>query len=154
MPRSSIGLLLVLGWVAAEIVTYAAVIRNAGVLVAVIIGVGSFALGVLILKRLGLRLGPLMEESLRRDREDPLAFLRAVSMAAIAALLLILPGFLTNLVGIVLLLLFPRTWLGPTGNPARKTHGAEEDIVDLDESEWSSADPQRKALRKRDEIDM
>lgn len=153
MPRSSIGFLLVLTWIAAEIVTYAAVIKSAGVLAAVAIGVGSFALGILVLKRLGLRLGPLMEESLQRNRQDPLQFLKAVSMAAIAAILLILPGFLSNIAGVALLLLFPRTWLGPTVPARKRQHDRSEDVVDLDSSEWSTKTPPRKEIQPTDKVD-
>ena len=151
LHRRNIGTLLLLA-LAAEVVTFVAVVEAIGVGPALLLGLGSTLLGLSRLRRIGAgtigRLRAMAEG--RGGRED--AFIDG-ALGTVGAILLLLPGFLTDLVGLALLAPSCREWvmarsgLGlrpPQGSPAdrvRRSSGPQ--IIDLQSEDWSRIDRAR-----------
>lgn len=143
-----IGLLLL---PAAELAAFVLVAATVGWFRAAVLLVTTTVLGVLLLRRSG-------RENLRRLRA---AFardgLRAVHLetpgaaAVLGAILLVVPGFITDLMGAALFLPTTRRWLsGGLAHLARrpKSRARDDRIVDLDPAEWHRI-PDRGQRRKR-----
>ncbi|MFN3890032.1 MAG: FxsA family protein [Beijerinckiaceae bacterium] len=116
-------------WVIAEVFAYALVLSHVSLLSALAIGVGSTALGLVALRVIG-------RQFLRKSGADlqefaTLADLRAIPLALIGAILLLLPGFLSDLLGLVLALLGYRAFLRRAEGP-----GAAREF-DLERGEWT-----------------
>lgn len=96
MPVIS-GLLL---WPLIEIVLFVVIGGRIGVLATLLWVIGTAAFGIMLLRRQGMR------SSLRMGRNLPGAImdLGRAGFSMLAALLLILPGFLTDILGLLLLL--------------------------------------------------
>ncbi len=95
--------LLVVGLVLAEIASLILVGRALGVFLALLLVVLAAVLGTAILRRQGSEALARMRGSLQ-DRRDPRPALLAGGFRFMAALLLILPGFLSDAVALALLL--------------------------------------------------
>lgn len=95
--------LLLPALVLAEIAGFVLVGRAVGVLGTLLLVVGATALGVWLLKRQGAEAMAGMRGTLRSGRDPRPALLRG-GFGLVAALLLILPGFLTDIVALLLLL--------------------------------------------------
>ena len=132
MQASSIGLFSVFFWIAVEIVCYGLVIQFYGIALATLVGVVSLALGIAAFRRLGLRLASLARTDIA-SRETIFVRVRGLGLAALGALLLVLPGFFSNAVGLALLAFNPKAWIFPKSVPARV-----DDIVELEPDQWSS----------------
>ena len=148
---SNIGTLLLLG-LAAEVVAFIAVVDWLGLGPALLIGAGSTLLGLARLRQLGASaFGQLraMAEN-RAGRED--AFIDG-ALAAVGAVLLILPGFVTDAIGLALLAPSWRQWVrgrigvaaGPLAAPRaeRVRAAASPRTIDLDANDWSRLDRSR-----------
>lgn len=85
---------LFLLWPLAEIVLFVTVGGAIGVLATLAVILGTGILGVVLLRRMGVRRWP----------GDPLRAAASGGMTMLAALLMILPGFLTDALGLLLLL--------------------------------------------------
>ena len=117
----------------AEMVTYGIVIQRAGIAVAILIGITSLALGFFVFRRLGLKFLVLSQENFSSP-EAVLKSMKKAGLTALGAFLLILPGFLTNSLGAILILLNPGAWLVPSRRPMK----SDDSIVDLDPADWTS----------------
>jgi UPF0716 protein FxsA len=103
--------LLLLGWPLAEIALFVTVGARIGLWATLAIVLGTGVLGVWLIRRQGLQAG----EGFRRAmaaRRDPAAALAEGALGVAAGVLLILPGFLTDAVGLLLLLPPVRAALG------------------------------------------
>lgn len=151
LRRQNLGTLLLLGF-AAEVVTFVAVVDWIGAGPAVLLGIGSTLLGLGRLRRIGTAsLGRLRAAvGSRGGGED--AFVDGALDAA-GALLLILPGFLTDLAGLALLAPSCREWVkgriglsvgplaGPRADRVRAARGPR--TIDLEARDWSRLDRSR-----------
>lgn len=138
-----IGLALGL-WLALEILAFAFVLRAVGLLVAIAMGLGTTALGLADVKRL---LTVWRERG--RLRADG-AMLDGV-LQALASLLLILPGFASDVAGLALKSPSVRaavlTRLRNRGGEARAAAGPQ--TIDLAPHEWKHLTPSGRPKRKR-----
>lgn len=133
MRISSFGNFVPVFWIVAEIIAYGIVIQKFGIAVAVLIGIVSLALGLFAFRRLGLSMAAVRQDDFATP--DALwASFKRVGWAALGAFLLILPGFLTNVIGLALLILNPQAWL----TPDRTVRSRDSEVIDLDPSDWSS----------------
>jgi len=97
--RSKLLLYLVGGWLAIEAIAFVLVVHFMGLIPAMILGAGTTVLGLLDIKRLvdylRSRMGKPKEDRARANVVDG-------GLQALGALLLILPGFASDLVGLAL----------------------------------------------------
>jgi len=146
-------------WLFAELLVFLAVGSVIGIGHAMLLGLTSTTLGIVLLFRFGreaaLDLRNLMNGRLPARRIS--AFDKSLTAAAIA--LLILPGFLSDLAGLALLLPPVRAWLAAKFAPksafSAQTQQSNEafgprhhapqpgDVIDLPEGEWRVVDDRR-----------
>ncbi|MDB5532721.1 MAG: FxsA cytoplasmic rane protein [Hyphomicrobiales bacterium] len=140
MQPRFLGSLFFIVLVLVEIAAYGLVISNLGWLAAFSIGIGSIVAGVFVLKRLGQGLLQAMSESAASATSFRFDGLYAGGFATAGAILMILPGFVTDLVGLISALIGWRAWLMPVhGDRAPPTGGRPADkTMDLRPDEWSS----------------
>lgn len=118
--------IFLLAWI--EITLFIKVAHVLGVLMTMLLVVATSALGVSLVKNQGMRNFMLMQEKLARNESPAAEMIKSVSLI-IAGFLLLLPGFFTDLLGLLLLLppvqkhltlkLMPhlRVWRGPGAGP-------------------------------------
>lgn len=94
---------LLLLWPLVEIALFVVIGGAIGLWLTLLAVIGTGILGVTILQRLGLRNADRLRSEMGRMR-DPLGAAGDGALRAIAAILLILPGFLTDILGAILLL--------------------------------------------------
>jgi UPF0716 family protein affecting phage T7 exclusion len=130
-------------WIVAEILVFALVADAVGFGRAALLLIASSALGALLLRRLGRNaLDGLNSPSQGRGvTEDGIV---DGALAGLAAVLLIVPGFLTTLAGAVLSFSAIRKILGRRYggwiSKAQRSHApAKASSVDLDPAEWTDA---------------
>jgi UPF0716 protein FxsA len=151
MRRQNLGTLLLLGLVA-EIVAFIAVVDWIGAAPAVLLGIASTLLGAARLKRLGgAALTRLRDVAGGRVNQED-AFIDG-ALDAIGAVLLILPGFITDVVGLALLAPSCRDWVksrvgfstGPLAgrHTGRVRAAAPPRTIDLETGDWSRLDRSR-----------
>lgn len=155
--RHPLILLAILGLPLAEIAAFVAVGSRIGVLATIGLVLATSALGLVLLRAQGLgtlrRIRAVAEAGDVPDRE-----LVHGLMILLAGLLLIPPGFLTDIAGLLLFVPFLRElgWrlvrghilvVAPVGRPARA--GGPGRVVDLDESEYSRRADEEDAERRR-----
>jgi len=125
----------------AEIAAYALVIDIWGWSAAFAVGLGSLALGFLLLARLGQNLGTLFSGPVQGPVLLSFSGLFSGGLMVAGALLLILPGFLTDFLGLGLVVaswalkLVPRRFV-PQAAPAPGPTGP---VTDLNPEEWTSS---------------
>lgn len=138
-----IGLALGL-WLALEIVAFSAVLRSVGLLMAILLGLGTTALGLADIKRL---LGVWRERGKFRAEGAMLDG----ALQAFASLLLILPGFASDIAGLALKSPSVRAALAGRiknrGAARAKADGPT--VIDLDPREWKHLTPSGRPKRKR-----
>lgn len=142
-----IGLALGL-WLALEIIAFAFVLRAIGLLPAILLGLGTTALGLADVKRL---LGAWRTRS--EWRRDGAMF--DGGLQALASLLLILPGFASDAAGLALKSPSVRTALmarlRAQGQNAAAQGGPQ--TIDLSPNEWKHLTPSGRPKRKRKKPD-
>lgn len=116
----------VLAWI--EISLFIQVAHVMGVLLTMLLVVFTSCIGVSLVKNQGMKNFMLMQEKLARNESPASEMIKSVSLI-IAGFLLLLPGFFTDLLGLLLLLppvqkhltlkLMPhlRVWRGPGAGP-------------------------------------
>jgi UPF0716 protein FxsA len=143
-----IGLLLL---PAAELAAFVLVAATIGWLRAAALLVATTVFGMLLLRRSGRENLRSLRDAFARDG------LRAVHLetpgagAVLGAILLVVPGFITDLVGAALFLPTTRRWLSDgLARLARqpKSRAREDRVIDLDPTEWHRI-PDRGPRRKR-----
>lgn len=132
----------------AEILVFAAVADRIGVGPAILIGLLFSLLGAAMLRRSGMSAAAALRGLAGEAGGREGAFIDGV-LSAVGALLLILPGFLTDALGLLLLapsgrqFVAQRLGLGtalPAGRPRRETGGR---TIDLDSRDFSRLDNAR-----------
>lgn len=133
MRAPSIGRAIFLGWVAAEFIAYAVFFSIFSLSAGFLFGAGSIALGLLTIRAAGRRVARDTAAELMKAAEN--GSLGSLPYALLGAILLLLPGFLSNLAGLVLVVLGSRIFWGRTAPAARERTQAQE--FDLEPHEWS-----------------
>jgi UPF0716 protein FxsA len=132
----------------AEIACFILVGRRIGLFPTLSLVILSGVAGVLLMRLQGLGTLAKLRESARRG-ESPGRQVLDTAMIVVAGLLLLIPGFLSDIIGILLFLPPVRTWLWNrlirnivvvdvgTGRPRREPPGSPK-TIDLDEGEFRS----------------
>jgi UPF0716 family protein affecting phage T7 exclusion len=147
MPVGKVILFGLLGLVMAEAAAFLMVAWAFGSLVAVVALMATSVLGLAVLARMGRRLaGRVVDILSHRDFGAPAARSSAV-LTTIGGLLLVLPGFITDCIGLLLLLPAVQDRLrnrAPVGRPRPSGR-----IIELDPSQWRDV-PERHIGEERD----
>ncbi|MGJ0192200.1 FxsA family protein [Pantoea sp. RRHST58] len=119
-------IIFALAWI--EITLFIQVAHALGVLLTMLLVIFTSAIGVSLVKNQGMKNFMLMQEKLARNESPAEEMIKSVSLI-IAGFLLLLPGFFTDFLGLLLLLppvqkhltlkLMPhlRVWRGPGAGP-------------------------------------
>ena len=123
---------------------------------AIVLGTG--VLGVFVMRLQGLRAVLDMRNSMK-TMQNPLSPMANSAMIMAAGVLLILPGFLTDTIGLLLLVPFVRHWVigrfagkmriftTPAPNPDWRNGGQNRYSDETIDAEYSEIDPERPPLR-------
>lgn len=128
-------------WLAAEVSVFLYVANEIGVGGAILLTFAASYVGIVLLRRIGVaaRLG-LFE--LVRSSDNALSRLqggvRDGTLGALGALLLIVPGFLSDALGLLLALASARFWL--TAARRARAPAADPDVIDLAPQDWHHID--------------
>ena len=119
--------MIILSWVAAEFVTYAAFFSFFPIWVGLLVGLGSILIGLLALRMLGAR---VMQAATAQLLEAAInGSVRTAPLALFAAILLLF-GFLSDLIGVILVIAGVRALL-------RRPAVADVRNIDLEQHEWT-----------------
>jgi UPF0716 protein FxsA len=142
-----IGLLLL---PAAELAAFVLVAATIGWLRAAALLVATTVFGVLLLRRSGRENLRHLRGAFARDGLRALHLETPGAAAVLGAILLVIPGFITDVVGAALFLPTTRRWLsGALARLVRQPNSQARDrIIDLDPAEWHRI-PDRGPRRKR-----
>ena len=129
------------GWLAAELVAFMLLARTIGLGGTILLGLATTVIGIVLLRRTGLD----AMRGLRRAAQTgsaPDGALPDGLLAAFGGLLLVLPGFIANTVGLALSAPSVRRGLvhrygGAAPLPRRP---ARPDVIDLSPSDWRPVD--------------
>ncbi|MBV1706839.1 MAG: FxsA family protein [Hyphomicrobiales bacterium] len=126
-------------WTLAEIVTFVFVVHQIGLFGAILLQVLVSLIGIRLLRALGLQAGLHLRRVLERDTPADGVMLHGM-LAALGALLMIVPGFVSDLVGMALSAPSLRQMLAGRlgGMPGSRTAP---DMIDLAPHEWSHVEP-------------
>jgi UPF0716 protein FxsA len=135
-------------WLCAEVSAFLYVADHFGLAGAVLLTIATSYLGVLLMRRVGLAARQNLFDLLRRS-DDGFALLqiglRDGALSALAAVLLILPGFLSDALGFILAAASSRFWLG--SSTAQRDAG-DRDVIDLSPHDWQHLDSVRNMPKK------
>jgi UPF0716 protein FxsA len=144
---------------AAEIVGFLVVAALIGWLWAGIAFVATSVMGVILLKRSGRRDLARLADALRNDGISALHLDSPGVAGMLGTILLVLPGFLTDVLGGALFVPMFRRWaagaLAKTAKNAAKNrnqkhdHGAQDNIIDLEPGEWHQIPDKSRARRRK-----
>ena len=144
-------------WLAGEVLLFILVVHLVGVGGAFLLGVGTSLLGLMRLKRAGTSALRTMRSRLDRSTVASGALLDD-TLATLGAIALLLPGFLSDVVGLVLSVPLVRERIvgiaarrsgqrGPGSAAPCPRHGPS--VIDLDHDQWRPADPSPDATLRR-----
>jgi len=136
--RRAISVPTVIGlWLFAEVIVFLVVVQSLGLFGAVALGLVTSLLGAATLRQLGVRALTGLRQSVHANKASQGALLDG-ALAALGGVLLILPGFLTDVIGLALAAPSVRQWLGRRyGNQPRR---ARREVLDLSPQEWRSVE--------------
>lgn len=146
LRRGNIGTVLGVGLLA-EILVFAAVVQRIGFGPTVLLSVCISVLGIVMLRRSG----SAAIASLRSMKDAPLTRETALvdgMLGGIGAALLIVPGFLSDLVGLFLLAPSGRQWLvrrlGVKADVGPRPRRPADGTIDLNAGDWTRLDTMRR----------
>ncbi|MDB5649907.1 MAG: FxsA cytoplasmic rane protein [Hyphomicrobiales bacterium] len=132
MSRSQKVLLLLAGWLAAEFAVFALVVSAVGWSAALVLGIMTSLAGFVMIRDIGRRIFATLGTGLRSGNIGSGAMLEG-SLQGIGAALLILPGFLSDLIGLALASPSLRSGIVRRFGPRQATRS---DTLDLTPDEW------------------
>ncbi len=136
-----------LAWLIAEIAAFALVVHLLGLGGAILLGLATTVLGIVMLRRVGLDAARGLRRTLD-GVEPPTGALLDGMLSALGAILLIIPGFVANLAGCALAAPSIRRWAAarfdgrsvpPMAGP-RVSRRRPEDVIDLAPEDWRIVD--------------
>jgi UPF0716 protein FxsA len=126
-------------WLAAEVSAFLYVADHLGFLGAIVLTLATSYLGILLLRRVGDAARQNLFDFLRRSDGGFFSLqggLRNGALSALGAVLLILPGFLSDALGCILALLSSSFWLASP----KRDGPRDPDVVDLSPEDWRRLD--------------
>ena len=149
---------LLASWLVGEVLLFLLIVHLIGVGGAFLLGVATSLLGMALLKRAGRSALQTMRGSLNSSLGPPSGALLDDTLATLGAIALLVPGFLSDVVGLVLAMPLVRDKVvglvarrggfktsAPSGS--RPKHGP--DVIDLEPDQWRPADPAPQAMPRR-----
>ncbi|MCI0599728.1 MAG: FxsA family protein [Beijerinckiaceae bacterium] len=134
-------------WLGAELAAFGAVVHAIGFTGAIVACVLTSLAGVAMLRRIGVSAAARLRQALARKASEHNGLSRDAlvdgTLAGLGAVLLILPGFVSDLAGLALAAPSFRLWvsdklnLGRNGKPGSR---AAPDMIELAPREWSRLD--------------
>jgi UPF0716 protein FxsA len=138
-----------IGLPAAEIVGFLVVAALIGWFWAGIAFIATSVLGVILLRRSGRRDLARLLHSLRNDGISALRLDSAAAATMLGTILLVLPGFITDVLGAALFVPALRRWAAAALAHAARDRSARRDhVIDLEPGEWHRV-PDRSRPRRR-----
>jgi UPF0716 protein FxsA len=138
---------------AAELAGFLLVAVSIGWLWATVALVGTSALGIALLRRRGRHALGRLTEALRNDGIGALRLDSPAVASLLGAVLLVLPGFITDVVGGALFLPAFRKWaastLGSITSAARQGNRGRDPVIDLEPGEWRRIGDHRRGEGER-----
>lgn len=132
------------GWIAVEVIAFVLVVQLLGVLAAVALGLGTTLLGLADVRRLFVY---LRSRFVLREETKPANNLMDGGLEAVGSLLLILPGFASDLVGLALKA--PSFRARVADHIRGKTERKGPRTIDLSPDEWKAVTDEGKKRRVR-----
>jgi UPF0716 protein FxsA len=136
---------------AAEMIGFLLVAALIGWLWAGIAFVATSVMGVILLRRSGRRDLARLADALRNDGIFALHLDSPGVAPVLGAILLVFPGFITDILGGALFVPVLRRWAaGALAKAAKKTdRGRQDNIIDLEPGEWHAIPHQDRANRRK-----
>jgi UPF0716 protein FxsA len=130
-------------WLVGEVGAFLFVVQRIGLGGAVLVGIATTFLGVAMLRRVGQGAITSLRRAVQGAEPSPGAMLDG-SLAALGAVLLILPGFLSDLIGLALAAPSVRQWLahrfGSVARPGRAALRPRPGMIELSPGDWRRVD--------------
>ena len=135
---------------AAELLAFVVVAALIGWLPAAVLFVATSVLGVLLLKRSARADFDRLRAALAREGLRGMHLDTPGAVTMLGGILLVFPGFITDLLGGMLLVPTLRRWLGRKLAAATRSP-RDERVIDLEPSEWHQIPDQRRRRRRKSE---
>jgi UPF0716 protein FxsA len=128
-----IGLLLV---AAVEVTAFIAVAREIGIGITLLLALALSSAGIFVLKWAGRAHIEKVRHAMKE--RTPIALESADVMVVLAGILLLIPGFVTDLIGLALLVPPVRRWIARTGGHVLKHRSARRPgaVIELERDQW------------------
>jgi UPF0716 protein FxsA len=142
---------------AAELAAFLVVVALIGWIPAVALFIATSIIGVMLLRKSGRQNLAQMRAAFTQDGIRSLHLETPGASAVLGGILLVFPGFITDVLGAMLLLPPVRRWFA--GMIARRAEAAaarrrqDEHIIDLEPSEWRALPDQRRNRRRTSPAD-
>jgi UPF0716 protein FxsA len=147
----AVGLLAIFLWFAAEISIFLYVVDEIGLAGALLLCLATSYAGVMLLRRIGGAARQRLFDMLLRS-QNGYSFLdvglRDGAVAALGAILLILPGFLSDALGLFLAVASSAFWLRKPPAMQQDARQKEPGVLDLDPDEWRTLDAAGRIAKK------
>lgn len=139
-------------WLAAEFMAFSLVVGKVGMTGALLIGLGTTILGFTALRRLSSDAMANLRRRMESETAAPGNLLDG-TLTALGAVFLILPGFVSDVIGLALLSPSVRRWIssvfgGKTDETAPAKPRSTPGVIDLDASDWRQIEEPKRKRRK------
>ena len=140
-------------WLVAEVLVFLAIVDRYGFLMAVLAQVASAALGISLLRWHGRNTLQMFGQP-NGASNRPEQYLAQAAIGALGAVLFIVPGFLSSIVAILLIVPAFRHYAAKAFGKMlpvfpRSAASSQPNTVDLDPTEWANASPSASDENKR-----
>jgi len=131
-------------WLGAELAAFGAVVHAIGFMGAIVASILTSLAGLAILRRMGASAAVRLRQAAARKSSEHNSLSRETfvdgTLAALGAVLLILPGFVSDLAGLALAAPSFRMWLSDRLNLGRKRTRTAPEMIELPPREWRRLD--------------
>jgi UPF0716 protein FxsA len=126
----------IFAWLFSEIIVFVLVVRAIGLIGAIVVGVLTSLLGAAMIRRVGAEALSALRQALDGGEPREGALLDG-ALSALGGVLLVLPGFVSDAVGIALAAPSFRQWLTHRFGGKRPVRAQ---VIDLSPQEWKSVE--------------